>query len=355
MARIELAGLGHRYAGNKDYSLQPQSMVWEDGGAYALLGPSGCGKTTLLNIISGLLVPSEGRVLFDGKDVTTLPPEKRNIAQVFQFPVIYDTMTVFDNLAFPLRNRKMREPEVRSRVQEIAEMLDLSADLQRRAKGLSAEEKQIISLGRGLVRKDVAAVLFDEPLTVIDPHVKWLLRRQIKRIHNQLKLSLIYVTHDQIEALTFADQVVVMYNGEVVQMGSPQDLFETPAHTFVGHFIGSPGMNLLPCKAEGDRLWLGEQSLALPPALAKTLGGVGKPLTLGVRPEFVQVAAEGEAFDTEVLRMEDLGTVKILTARLGGELIKAKLGEHDTVVTGRTRLRFVPERTMYYADGHRVA
>ncbi|WP_308419617.1 ABC transporter ATP-binding protein [Chitinimonas koreensis] len=280
MARIELVGLGHRYPGNESYSLQPQTMTWQDGGAYALLGPSGCGKTTLLNIISGLLVPSEGRVLFDGRDVTALPPEKRNIAQVFQFPVIYDTMTVFDNLAFPLRNRKLPEPEVRSRVQEIAEILDLSGQLKRRAAGLSAEEKQIISLGRGLVRKDVAAVLFDEPLTVIDPHVKWLLRRQLKLIHQQLRLSLIYVTHDQIEALTFADQVVVMYEGQVVQMGTPQDLFETPAHTFVGHFIGSPGMNLLPCELNGASIRLGEQSLAIDAALATRLGQVGKPLTL---------------------------------------------------------------------------
>ncbi|QDQ25390.1 ABC transporter ATP-binding protein [Chitinimonas arctica] len=356
MARIELAGLGHRYPGNEAYSLQPQTMVWEDGGAYALLGPSGCGKTTLLNIISGLLIPSEGKVLFDGRDVTALPTEKRNIAQVFQFPVIYDTMTVFDNLAFPLRNRKMPEKEVRSRVQEIAEILDLSGELKRRASGLSAEEKQIISLGRGLVRKDVAAVLFDEPLTVIDPHVKWLLRRQLKLIHHQLKLSLIYVTHDQIEALTFADQVVVMYEGQVVQMGTPQDLFETPAHTFVGHFIGSPGMNLLPCELNGDSIRLGEQSLSLEKPLATRLAQVGQALTLGVRPEFIRLAAPGAtALDAEVVKLEDLGTVKLLTVQLAGQLLRVKLGEHESVAGPRVRLDFDPARTMYYAAGQRVA
>ncbi|MGQ5523660.1 ABC transporter ATP-binding protein [Chitinimonas sp. PSY-7] len=357
MARIELAGLGHRYPGNDAYSLQPQTMHWEDGGAYALLGPSGCGKTTLLNIISGLLVPSEGKVLFDGRDVTDLPTERRNIAQVFQFPVIYDTMTVFDNLAFPLRNRKLGEREVRSRVQEIAEILDLSADLKRRASGLSAEDKQRISLGRGLVRKDVAAVLFDEPLTVIDPHVKWLLRRQLKRIHHQLKLSLIYVTHDQIEALTFADQVVVMYQGQVVQMGTPQDLFETPAHTFVGHFIGSPGMNLLPCELNGSSIRVAEQTVAIDDALARRLAQIGKPLILGVRPEFIQCTPAGEknGLSAQVLRLEDLGTSKLLTVRLGEHQLKVKLGEHTSINAERVQLALQPERTMFYADDRRVA
>ena len=191
--------------------------VWHDGGAYALLGPSGCGKTTLLNIISGLLIPSEGQVLFDGMDVTRLPPQQRNIAQVFQFPVIYDTMSVFDNLAFPLRNRRVGEAEVRARVEEVADMLELTGELGRRARGLTADAKQKISLGRGLVRSDVAAILFDEPLTVIDPQLKWLLRRKLKQIHEQFRLSLIYVTHDQNEALTFAQQVVVMSEGSVMQ------------------------------------------------------------------------------------------------------------------------------------------
>lgn len=357
MASIELNGLGHRYPGSSDYALQPQTMRWEDGGAYALLGPSGCGKTTLLNIISGLLIPSEGRVLFDGRDVTTLPTEQRNIAQVFQFPVIYDTMTVFDNLAFPLRNRKLPESEVRSRVAEIAEILDLRSELKRRASGLSAEDKQRISLGRGLVRKDVAAVLFDEPLTVIDPHVKWLLRRQLKRIHHQLKLSLIYVTHDQIEALTFADQVVVMYQGQVVQMGTPQDLFEAPAHTFVGHFIGSPGMNLLPCELNGGSIRVGEQSLAIPPALAQQLAQVSGPLTLGVRPEFVRCAAEGElaSLHARVLRLEDLGTSKLLTVQLGAHQLKVKLGEHAELPGEQVQLALQPDRTMFYAAERRVA
>jgi ABC-type sugar transport system ATPase subunit len=155
---------------DSDYALLPLQMTFEDGGAYALLGPSGCGKTTLLNIMSGLLAPSQGCVRFDGVDVTRSSPQARNIAQVFQFPVIYDTMTVAENLAFPLRNRQVPKEVIRKRVGEIAEVLEMSAQLNQRAANLAADEKQKISLGRGLVRPDVSAVLFDEPLTVIDPH-----------------------------------------------------------------------------------------------------------------------------------------------------------------------------------------
>ncbi|MBT9486483.1 MAG: ABC transporter ATP-binding protein, partial [Rubrivivax sp.] len=176
MARIDL-DLAHAYRpfpkNDADYALLPLKMSFDDGGAYALLGPSGCGKTTMLNIMSGLLVPSQGTVFFDGQDVTRASPQQRNIAQVFQFPVIYDTMTVAQNLAFPLRNRRVPEDQIHQRVGQIAEMLELSGQLDQRAAGLAADAKQKISLGRGLVRPDVAAVLFDEPLTVIDPHLKW--------------------------------------------------------------------------------------------------------------------------------------------------------------------------------------
>ncbi|MGI9421720.1 MAG: ABC transporter ATP-binding protein, partial [Hyphomicrobiaceae bacterium] len=170
MARITLDNLRHSYLANPqspiDYALKQLDVSWEDGGAYALLGPSGCGKTTLLNIISGLLRPSEGKVLFDERDMTDLPPDARNIAQVFQFPVVYDTMSVFDNLAFPLRNRGVAEDEVKSRVAAIAEMTELTDMLSQRAAGLTADGKQKISLGRGLVRDDVNVIMFDEPLTV---------------------------------------------------------------------------------------------------------------------------------------------------------------------------------------------
>ncbi len=332
------------------------SMTWDDAGAYALLGPSGCGKTTLLNIVSGLVRPSQGRVLFDGVDLTERSPQERNIAQVFQFPVIYDTMSVFDNLAFPLRNRKLPEAEVRRRVEEVAEILELGADLRRRASGLAADAKQKISLGRGLVRKDVAAILFDEPLTVIDPHLKWLLRRKLKQIHQQLNLTLIYVTHDQVEALTFADRVVVMTEGKVVQSGTPAELFETPAHTFVGYFIGSPGMNLLPCSLQGDALRIGATQLALDSAEARRLGNAGGELKLGIRPEFVELAAAGTAgaVAVEVVGVQHLGTCQLITARFDGQTLRAKVSETLRVATGPAWLRLLGPHCQFFRDDVRI-
>ena len=361
MARIDFESVAHAYtaqpSGPQNYALKPLRFAFEDGGAYALLGPSGCGKTTLLNIISGLLQPSEGRVLFDGRDVTRLAPAQRNIAQVFQFPVIYDTMTVGENLAFPLRNRGVAPGAVAKRVAEVAAMLDLEPLLKRRAAGLSADQKQKISLGRGLVREDVAAILFDEPLTVIDPHLKWLLRRKLKEVHNRFRHTLVYVTHDQNEALTFAHKIVVMYEGEVVQLGTPQDLFERPAHRFVGYFIGSPGMNFVPCRLEGGAVRIDGTDVALGQHWAKAASEVpDASLELGIRPEFVSLAAGPDAttVPAQVERVDDLGNYKLVSARLGPHRLMAKLSEDAAVPAGAAHLAFVPARTLLYADGRLI-
>lgn len=356
MARIHLKNIAHSYLPNpkaaEDYALRPMDHIWEDGGAYALLGPSGCGKSTLLNIISGIVQPSEGRVLFDEKDVTTALTKERNIAQVFQFPVIYDTMRVYDNLAFPLRNRGFSESQVRERVHEVADMLDLTSVLKKRARGLTADAKQTISLGRGLVRSDVAAILFDEPLTVIDPHLKWILRRKLKQIHEHSKLTLVYVTHDQNEALTFADKVVVMQQGEVLQLGTPQELFERPAHTFVGHFIGSPGMNFLPCTVAGDRAMVGQHSITLQPGEGAKAVQKGGAMKLGLRPEFLQLASDANdgGLPVTVVAVEDLGNYKIATVRLDEHVIKVKMPEIQLVPAEKCYLNLTPELIRLYAD-----
>ncbi|MEZ5646398.1 MAG: ABC transporter ATP-binding protein [Burkholderiaceae bacterium] len=356
MSRIDL-DLAHSYRPDprqdSDYALLPLKMSFEDGGAYALLGPSGCGKTTMLNIMSGLLVPSHGSVRFDGQDVTRATPQARNIAQVFQFPVIYDTMTVAENLAFPLKNRKVPADQIRQRVGQIAEMLEMSHQLDMRAAGLSADQKQKISLGRGLVRPDVSAVLFDEPLTVIDPHLKWQLRRKLKQIHHELKLTLIYVTHDQVEALTFADQVVVMTRGKVVQLGAPDALFERPAHTFVGHFIGSPGMNFLDAEVRGGQLRVADQSLALPRALPDGL------LRLGIRPEYLALVAPSEAdsLPATVTKVQDIGTYFLVTLDLGSAHAKARLAidGQAPAVGDCVGLRVIDEHTCFYRNEELVA
>jgi glycerol transport system ATP-binding protein len=356
MALIHLDKLRHSYLARPrpeaeapaDWALRGLDLNWADRGAYALLGPSGCGKTTLLNLISGLLRPTEGRILFGSRDVTALEPRERNIAQVFQFPVVYDTMSVYDNLAFPLRNRGVPEAEVKRRVHEIAALLDLEERLAARAAGLTADGKQKISLGRGLVRSDVAAILFDEPLTVIDPHLKWRLRSKLKELHQRVGVTMIYVTHDQTEALTFADQVVVMLEGQVVQAGTPVELFERPRHTFVGHFIGSPGMNLLPC--ETDAAGLARFGGV---ALARVRGGrEGRGNQIGVRPEYVRLAAPGsEGLPVRIERVSDVGRHRIVDARHGEHLIKALVAEGAPLPEGEGRLAFDPAHTHVYADG----
>lgn len=350
MAKISLRNLKHSYlaepAGKQDYALQQIDAEWSDGSAYAILGPSGCGKTTLLNIISGLLTPSEGRVLFDDLDVTDTPTIERQIAQVFQFPVVYDTMTVFDNLAFPLRNRGIAEDRVTTRVHEVAKMLDLEDTLNRRAAGLTADGKQKISLGRGLVREDVNVIMFDEPLTVIDPHLKWLLRSKLKELHQQLGRTMIYVTHDQTEALTFAEHVVVMYDGTVVQVGTPVELFEHPAHTFVGHFIGSPGMNILPCEmSDGSAHFAGNQ---MQTACANLPTNGSSNIEVGVRPEFVSFDQTG--IPVEIVKVDDLGRHQIVLAQHNNNTIKMIVAEDEQIPSESPRISFSPAHTRLYKD-----
>jgi glycerol transport system ATP-binding protein len=353
LARIELIGVGHAYA-DSQWALQPMDMTWDDGGAYALLGPSGCGKTTLLNVISGLIAPTVGRVLFDGRDVTALSTERRNIAQVFQFPVVYDTMSVFDNLAFPLRNRGWKSADVAKRVGEVAEILELTPVLHRRALGLSADEKQKISLGRGLVRPDVAAVLFDEPLTVIDPQLKWLLRRKLKQIHQQLELSLIYVTHDQTEALTFADRIVVMSRGAVVQVGTAEALFERPAHRFVGHFIGSPGMNFLGCSWQEQTARIAGVAIR---TSSRCAARADARLEVGIRPEYVDIAtAPGEnRVPGTIVAVQDRGTDAMIKLDVGGNPLWARLRRtHSLPEPGPAFAFLPPERCALYVDDVRL-
>ncbi len=355
MATITLDGVGHAYPTRdpgeaKRYALKPINHVWRNGRAYALLGPSGCGKTTLLNIISGLVIPSDGRLLFDDRDVTSVSTEKRNIAQVFQFPVIYDTMTVRENLLFPLRNRGVDKRTAEARVVEIAGLLDLVPVLDRRARGLTADAKQKISLGRGLVRSDVSAVLFDEPLTVIDPALKWELRSKLKAVHEALDMLMIYVTHDQVEAMTFADEVVVMKDGEVLQIGTPTELFERPDHAFVGFFIGSPGMNFLPATVEGASGHVGETAFAL---------GSGYPsltdkVQLGFRPDYATVSNDGAGIPVTVLRIEDLGRRRLARVALGPHEVTATVPHGAPIALGEARLEVAAHHLHVYVDDRRV-
>lgn len=357
MANITLKDIAHSYTGASDnpddYALKQLNLTWRDGGAYALLGPSGCGKTTLLNIISGLLTPTRGQVLFNEEDVTRLSTEKRNIAQIFQFPVIYDTMTVFQNLAFPLKNRGRSKTEIEPRVIELAQMLGLEKDLYTKAQHLTADAKQKISLGRGLIRQSVNAILFDEPLTVIDPQLKWELRSQLKFLHKQFGFTMIYVTHDQTEALTFADEVIVMYEGQIVQVGTPEALFERPEHTFVGYFIGSPGMNIVPCELRGNRAVIEGHEITLDhhylqqPATAK--------IEVGIRPEYMNLAGPQESgLPVKIIKVDDIGRHKIARVAVNDQTFHVVMPEISGMTGDQASLIFDTAHTNIYVNDHLV-
>lgn len=343
MAEIVLDNIAHSYDGGQTFALKKIDMTWEDGKAYALLGPSGCGKTTLLNIMSGIVKPSQGRIYMDGVDITDKATEDRNIAQVFQFPVLYDTMTVRKNLEFPLKNRKVAPDVIEKRVAEIAKLLELEDDLDIRPGKLRSDLQQIVSLGRGLVRSDVAAILFDEPLTVIDQNFKWTLRNRLKRLHLQTGVTLVYVTHDQTEALTFADKVLLMNDGEVVQTGSAEDLFLDPTHEFSGFFIGSPGMNFLDVTVEDSVVKL--EGVAL--GVSDTPGLQGN-YRVGVRPEFV-VHGGANAHSMKVLRVENRGGYLLLKLGLGSATVLSKVETEVNLREGDVApFSFDPERTFLF-------
>ena len=351
MARITLENISHTYdppsvpEDRKTYAVSDLSICWEDGSSNALLGPSGCGKTTILNIISGLLRPSRGKVLIDDQDVTSYLPSKRRIAQVFQFPVVYDSMNVYDNLAFPLRNQGRPEDEVRRKVIATAEVLDLEDYLSNPPAKLNAAEKQKISLGRGIIREDTTAVLLDEPLTVIDPKLKGSMRRKLKEVQKNLRKTMIYVTHDQHEALTFADDVTIVKDGRLVQKGSPEELHSQPTTPFIGYFIGSPGMNILDGSLRDSKLVFQDFSLALSQELSSRLQSTGDSFQLGIRPEFIQVhsTAGQSTVPFQVQVIENTGAYWIVTYIKGSTRIKARVPESIPVAEGQEHHLFFPE------------
>ena len=325
MAAIEVENLSYRYGGAAAV-LDGIDFKLGDGEAHAVLGGSGAGKTTLLSVLAGLLPPESGTIRFNGVDVTGLGGAARNVAQVFQFPVLYPALNVRDNIGFALGIRGWKKRAVRARVGEVAELLEIAPLLGRRPHALSLFEKQLVAIGRALARPDVAAVLLDEPLTAVEPATKWRLRRALKSIQRELALTMVYVTHDQGEALTFADRITMLHQGKVLQTGTPLELYERPAHTAVAEFIGSPGMNLVAGRASGGQLRIGEHLIA-------TGAFDDGPCVVGFRPEWASVEAvppaTTEYLPVAVRAVRALGTqegvpVGLVTARLDGATISVR-------------------------------
>jgi glycerol transport system ATP-binding protein len=306
----------------------------------------------MLNIISGLVEPKQGRVLFDSEDVTNQPTAKRNVAQVFQFPAIYRSMNVFDNLAFPLVCRNWEPEKIKNRVEEVADILGISNKLNRAAWRLGVDEKQLVSLGRGLVRDDVAVLLMDEPLTVIDPQLKFMLRKRIKQANDVLGSTIIYVTHDQYEAMTFAEELLVMSAGEVVQQGTPEVLFEQPVNRYVGYFIGSPAMNFLRGTASGGSVDIEGAQLAV--ASSNVPDGA---IELGIRPEYVVPVSAGTAnsVSVDVVGVLDQGNTRVVNCQLGSQTIKMKVTREIAVPeSGTINIALPKDKSFVYHEGNLI-
>ena len=354
MTAIEISGLHHRYT-EAEVVLDGIDLTLADGEAHAVLGGSGAGKTTLLNLLAGLLQPRSGTIRFDGRDVTRLGGAARNVAQVFQFPVLYPSLNVADNIGFALGNRGWKKPAVRDRVGEIAELLEIAPLLGRRPRALSLFEKQLVAIARALARPDVAVVLLDEPLTAVEPATKWRLRRALKTIQQELGLTMVYVTHDQSEALTFADRITMLHQGAILQTGTPLELYESPSHTVVARFIGSPGMNLVDAEVRRGRLCIGERAIA-------ASGLPDGPCLTGFQPEWATIeqgtaaAADGIPIAVKTVRAlgtEDGNPVGLVTASLNGKPVHVRQ-RLEGFQAGCAYLHLDPERLVSYLDGRLV-
>jgi ABC-type sugar transport system ATPase subunit len=337
MSKITLKNITHIYNG-KVKAVDNLSMEVDNGKLIALLGPSGCGKTTLMRIIAGLIRPTTGDVYFDEDRVTDMEPEQRNVAMVFQFPVVYATMTVYDNLAFPLRAKKLGNEEIRRRVKNMAEFLEITPYLNMKAGKLNAALKQLTSLGRALIR-DARCVLLDEPLTNIDPSSRLLIREKILKWRLERKQTTIYVTHDQSEALTLGEMIAVMNKGVLLQYDTPYNVYEKPANSFIAYFIGNPGMNLIECsfKKVGSKIVFesGCVKVSLPYEFAKAVEkeASGKVI-LGIRPEHIKLSKqkiEDGMLGTCVL-FEDMGVTKVINLQLNSTRIRVKNPEFEVKV-----------------------
>ena len=323
-----------------------------DGEFIVLVGPSGCGKSTLLRMVAGLEDISEGTVRIGDRVVNQVEPADRDIAMVFQNYALYPHMTVYDNLAYGLKNRKTPKDEIAARVAEAARMLELEPYLKRKPRALSGGQRQRVAMGRAIVRKP-AAFLFDEPLSNLDAKLRVSMRGEIRRLQRRLATTAIYVTHDQLEAMTLADRLVVLNGGAIEQIGTPLEVYHQPASTFVASFIGSPAMNLLNGTVEGSRLSIGSSQIEL----GATISEAG-PVTIGIRGEDLSIATDPEhaMLRLEVDYVEELGAQRLVHGLLGDQALTAVLPTEVTI-SGRMPLAVTVDRLHFFnADtGKRIA
>jgi len=317
MATLDLHGLTKNFGGAT--ILAGIDLALRDGEMLVIVGASGCGKSTLLRLVAGLEVPSAGRIVLGGQDVTRADPAARDIAMVFQNYALYPHMSVFDNMAYGLRIRGLARDDIRTRVGQAADLLGIGALLDRKPRQLSGGQRQRVAMGRAIVR-DPKLFLFDEPLSNLDATLRVQMRAEIRRLQRRLGVTSLYVTHDQVEAMTLGDRLLVLHGGVPVQLATPMEVFARPADTYVAGFIGAPAMNLLPAKLLGDAVRLpGGHRIPLP---APRTGGPA--VTLGIRPEHVTLAPGGLPLQVELV--EPLGSETLVHGRMAdGTPLLAKL------------------------------
>jgi multiple sugar transport system ATP-binding protein len=318
--------------------LKSISLEMAPGDFLVLVGPSGCGKSTLLNCVAGLEEASGGAIVIGGRDVTQVPPRDRDIAMVFQSYALYPTMTVRQNIAFGMKVRHVPKPEQERKVAEVANLLQISHLLDRKPGALSGGQRQRVAMGRALVREPVL-FLFDEPLSNLDAKLRVELRGEIKRLHERLRASIVYVTHDQIEAMTLGTRIVVLNQGAIQQIGTPEEIYERPANLFVADFMGSPPMNLLPAtlalrEGGAEFTFAGGGRLAAPGVPEALKGLNGGEVIVGLRPETFELAADGEGLRVTAQLVENAGSDTFITAELSGKPMVARLPGRSRVATG---------------------
>ncbi|MCO5161994.1 MAG: ABC transporter ATP-binding protein [Mesorhizobium sp.] len=339
--------------------LKKMNLEVEQGEFIVLLGPSGCGKSTLLNCIAGLLDVSAGQIFINGKNVTWEEPKDRGIGMVFQSYALYPQMTVEGNLSFGLKNARLPRDEIAKRIARAAEILQIQPLLQRKPAALSGGQRQRVAIGRALVR-DVDVFLFDEPLSNLDAKLRAELRVEIKRLHNQLANTMIYVTHDQIEAMTLADRIAVMRGGVIQQFASPKEIYNRPVNLFVAGFIGSPGMNFLDGEiadgsfaTDGVRIPLSRYETAAPPAS-------GTKVTFGIRPEHVALNSGADwpfSARVKVDVVEPMGSDSLVWTKLGRHNLAVRVPTERMPSTGdMVEIGFDPMRASLFdaAEGQRL-
>jgi multiple sugar transport system ATP-binding protein len=331
MASVQINDVRKSFAGFE--VLHGVSIPIEDGEFVVLVGPSGCGKSTLLRMLAGLENITSGTISIGERVVNNVHPKERDIAMVFQNYALYPHMTVADNMAFSMKLRGAPKPEIETRVSKAADILGLKPLLDRYPRQLSGGQRQRVAMGRAIVR-DPQVFLFDEPLSNLDAKLRVAMRTEIKELHQRLKTTTVYVTHDQIEAMTMADKIVVMHDGVIEQMGAPLDLYDRPANQFVAGFIGSPAMNFMDGKivANGGSPYVQTASGARLPLATAPAGSDGKPVVYGVRPEHLELAADGVM--AEVVVVEPTGSETQIVARVGNQDIIAVFRDRHAVGPG---------------------